>query len=401
MSNDDSKIASPKKKVGGGFFSVSAGAVDLIARTMGEEGMLAYLVLARFGWGGSDPFRTTAGVDSIRKALCISRARAEKILALLEGITVGDALHHRVVVPATVWHAGKTDLPSGAFRKGKFFLRMLPNHGEARIYIPNDFVDGYAAGKARTPIQRLARIDEDNRLDAIRLLMRLYEHLSIDDFGGSDPSQTIYQKWRDSGELEGREGVTLGRLGTAGGFMFTWSAPNTLHTKAATIYAVTDTVDETDQEKIEAVTERYWEALRALIGAGLVVKSAIVFAIDPSDGGLHPRALYRLWDFGKRERDKFDGDTVRNVNNAVSRAGLSDDYSRLSELPDFTSGLITRYGVHDFVWAAPSSKPRSVVLTVYRPKFIPMTPQVIEGLNRLGADTDKTKRALDNVNAKK
>lgn len=190
----------------GNFFSVPSEVVDLIARqTSWEDAVLGYIVLARYSQPKKNHI-TTAGAPAISNKLGMTRHKADQVLAALRCVRWGDEPHETAIVDYRIWLNASGQEPLKL--TSRYPVKVLPHHGDTRIYMPNSLVEGVGAGMENPPLMRLSEIQpKKDRLDAIRLLLKLYEAHSYLDYGGVNPS-VLHGEWLYTGSaLDGLLGL--------------------------------------------------------------------------------------------------------------------------------------------------------------------------------------------------
>lgn len=181
----------------GKFFSVPSEVVELIARqTSWEDALLGYIVLAKFSQPKKN-YLTTAGAPAISNKLGITRHKADQVLAALRSVRWGNEPHEAAIVDYRTWLNALGEEP--AKLTSRYSVKVLPHHGDTRIYMPNSVVDGLEGATINPPLMRLREIHpKQDRLDAIRLLLKLYEEHSYLDYGGVNP-KILHREWLYSG----------------------------------------------------------------------------------------------------------------------------------------------------------------------------------------------------------
>jgi len=201
----------------GQFFSVSIEALDLIAaRGGGADAVLTYLVLARHATG-KDPEEgslTSAGAFAVQNKAGLTSGRAGAALDWLQGNATGvpDGSWEPFIVPADEVRAqlGAEAVPEhlghGKNNSKCTKVRWWLNQCGEPLYLANALVDGIGAGKECPPLTRLYWQSEPDaeagitmaeaRLDAVMLLMHLYQNDRLEECGGVDPRSGLYREWK-------------------------------------------------------------------------------------------------------------------------------------------------------------------------------------------------------------
>jgi hypothetical protein len=203
QTEEDNLVETAKKAVKGHFFAVSFRAIQKIVHEGGlAEDIMSYLVLARHTQGRGEWQRmlSTSGAKAIHNKTGIPYRKAVRSLEWLE----------KAVLITPINEVTKQKLPSLPEYFGKVKTRattircVLHDFPEPLIYLANTLVDGTrGAGEKCPPLMRI--MDEipisnhfkkaETRLDAIMLLLHLYLHHELDEFGGVNPHTAIYGKW--------------------------------------------------------------------------------------------------------------------------------------------------------------------------------------------------------------
>ena len=162
-----------------GFFALDLSLVsEIVAKGGDVDHVAAYLVLCR---GAGSKSYSSHGAHSIANRTEITQSKCSKIIEWLE---VNGFI--KKCLPAKQ-HESRYELLGGK---------------QQMIYLSNSLVDGVGSGKSNPPLKRLGDIRgthfgrAETRLDALMVLLMLYQHQSLMDYGGINPSKGIYREWR-------------------------------------------------------------------------------------------------------------------------------------------------------------------------------------------------------------
>lgn len=205
---DKDVSATPKEGVKGHFFTVSLNAIQRMARQGAlAEDIMSYLVLARHtpGRGEWQRVLSTSGAKAIHLRTGIPYRRAVCSLEWLENAGF--------IIPIN--SATKQDMPDLPEHLGKIKTRattvrwFLKDFHEPLIYLANTLIDGTrGAGEKNPPLMRLMDgisintfKKSETRLDALMLLLHLYYHHELEEFGGVNPKSALYREWDHTTEV--------------------------------------------------------------------------------------------------------------------------------------------------------------------------------------------------------
>lgn len=173
-------------KSSNGFFITDLRQMDRIVEMGGgAEELMAYLVLSR----GAGRSRTvsTHGANSIAMRTGMTFYRAEQSLNWLEK-------------KGFIQKAAASDEKS---KKRQPKWNLLEAEEQQELALANALLDGVGRGKHNPPLERIYNesllgkhcVLADARLDAFMLLLRLYHHHQLADFGGVNPRLGLYREW--------------------------------------------------------------------------------------------------------------------------------------------------------------------------------------------------------------
>ena len=370
----------------GHFFSVSAVVIQLIAEhTNWADAVLGYLVLSKHV--NPESRVTTAGAPAIANKLGLTRHRADQVLAQLKEVRWGEQPTDAALVDYRVW--AETH-PEGAGKLGgRYPVKALPIYGENRIYMPNTLVEGIGAGKEAPPLMRVREIQpKQHRLDALRLLLKLYEEHSYLDYGGVNP-KIVRREWQYTGFLTDRY-MELGYRGSSP------TDSRTFHfwiiqKPSGSVLPGKLFLDQC----MDGDECRFQQAFKHLEELHLLYEVAMVFDADPlrNPGA---EAMYPLYVWDRTIREKADKDNsglgglYREALNRLDRSGLESDF-RYAIFAD--EAARTRAGTGLFVYGADSREAK--VLSVYRLKHLPLTKDTGAGFEAERLRTAAWRQSFD------
>ena len=213
--------------------------------------------------------------------------------------------------------ADDTDQPN---KKRKARWRILENPDGLELPLANSLLDGIGRGIGHPPLERIYNnvslgkhlVKADARLDALMVLLRLYLHHSLADFGGVNPRSGVFANgWRPRTTLGEKvmdlEGTNAALYEIAGGNQMVYGKFS-----AEALFYVTD---EAEREV------RFWDAFHNLSRFGFVYEAIQVWSADPEkDKKAEP--LYTLYvkDRHAREQEPY---LSREIHNAAFRLRCS------------------------------------------------------------------------------
>ncbi len=178
------------------YFQTSWQTIQRIAQATGRfEDVAGFLVLARHATGkalaGYPPYRFSgAGVNSVHEKAGMSEEAAQAVIDRLRALGV--------IRPAPA-----------EVRCCSRYARWEVMQGELDLALPHAFVDSPKMFSASTPLRRLRtavacdevyaeRLENVDpaalRLDALMVMLGIYRHTSMKDYGGLDPA-CVYRHW--------------------------------------------------------------------------------------------------------------------------------------------------------------------------------------------------------------
>lgn len=335
-----------KQSKAGGFFPLDTSVVQAIVHEGGEaEEVIAYIATAAHTQSRKpSPHRlSTSGVKAIYTCGGVPIRRAQKAMTWLtqnEFLLEADDARERYgeervplqfghsAIRPRYWVKGNQDKIENAANLPHVLLRGIPGLIDVpplkRLYeeIDTDPAEGITTSMAR--------------LDAVMLLVHLYQHHRLDKCGGVDPRGGLYRQWNIADEKdEALQDLMLNPVEDVPG------------TNAA-LYEVRGSTDVTFLKFAKAALfyvsnqddrmARFWCALRNLQSKGLMYETVAVWNADPNkDKTAEP--LYTLYIRDKYARDNGEPYLQKAVHSAVD-ALFGFEVQRLWDDEWTTPGLI-------------------------------------------------------------
>jgi hypothetical protein len=185
------------KRSSKGFFIINLCVINFIVNLGGGFAEVsAYVVLVR--GSGKKRETSTHGANSVAARTGMTYTRAEKALDWLQ--------KHKIIVKVDVTdEKPKNRLP-------RFRLLPLPVLRVKEVALANDLLDGVGRGKNNPPLARIFNeadmgrhcVIADTRLDVFMLLLCLYVHHDLSEFGGVDPRAGIYKEYESTENSYGK-----------------------------------------------------------------------------------------------------------------------------------------------------------------------------------------------------
>lgn len=360
----------------GQFFTVSVQAIEEIAsQTQFVDALLGYLVLKKSSQRGRNI--CTGGAPSIVRSLGVTRYRADEVLKSLRAVKLGEGSAQCAVVAPEVWNKATGEKVPEAI--SRYPAKVLPSYGEEQIALPNTFVDGLQDHEDCSPVRQLRAIEpKEDRLDAVRLLLKLYHHQSLVDYGGVDP-KAIHRGWHDQGSVLApfheyfSHSVKLGYQGAepeSGNRLHYWLVqPREEYILSLSLI-----------QYIGGDKNRCLKILRDLQGLNLFYEVAVVFDADPIHR-LSAEPCYPLYIFDRQARDEEfthgAGRLPLLIQGRADRSGLSKAKG-LEGLAEAVLCAEKQRGSGLFLFAATNQTAKLV--SVLRLRFRPHTEDIGAGI---------------------
>lgn len=301
-----------KVKNGGGFFILDLQQIDrIVEMDGGAEELMAYLVLSR----GTGQSRTvsTHGANSISVRTDMTFYRAEQSLTWLAN-------------SGFISKAAAASDEVSKKRKPRWIIPITPNQQE--LALSNALLDGIGKGMQNPPLARIYNelamgqhcVLPDARLDALMLLLRLYQHHHLADLGGVNPRLGLYRQWE---ETKNSNGNTIEDIAGTNAALFEIKYSSTLvfptFCNDSLFY-----IPDAGERKI-----RFGDAFHNLTKLGLVYEVIQIWSADPIKS---PKA-YPLYTLYVRDRHARESDPYlsKEIHNFALRRGCLDEYSEFSD----------------------------------------------------------------------
>ena len=355
-----------------GFFTVNLSQVDdMVRQGAGAEEVMAYLILAR---GCGKDSSTAHGANSIANRTGLTHYKAEQSLEWL--IESGHILKHEdterlIKIDHTLKH-------EGVERKKRLSRWQLtePIDGH-ELALANALVDGIGRGKDNPPLTRIYNevgmgnhcVFPDARLDALMVLLHLYRHHLMADYGGVNPRAGIFRSWQATENSTGEQVVDV--KGTNVALYEIEGSNSTMYLKFAkeALFYVADT---------EERNVRFWDAFYNLNKFGFMYEVTQVWNGDP-DKDKKAEPLYTLYIHDRHARDS-EPYLSRDIHSAAMRLGAMDAYS---EFPPTTNNYFgdseNIVGTDRFRYIA-NKKVGGFPIGIYRLRFRAATKDTGKGI---------------------
>jgi len=335
-------------KQGKGFFTVNLSLIDgMVKKGAAAEELMAYLVLARgIDKAGRYAALSTHGANSIGTRTGCTYTRATKALDWLT--------EHQFIKPI------QAELSRSKKTSHKWQLVEIP----IELPLANELADGIGRGKSIPPMERIYNQSKGKtigaaRLDTLMLLLHLYKHQELSEYGGINPKAAIYRNWElndspviGSGEsITELEGTNAALYEIQGGDNQVW----TNFSKEALFY-----IDDAAER-----SERFWDAFSNLKRLGWVYEATQIWNADPSKNS-KAEPLYTLYvhDRHARESDPYLASAINQV--AHNHFGIFYEIEGEGFCGDF------RFIAHKKTGGFP--------IGIYRLKFRPPTKDTGKGM---------------------
>lgn len=335
-----------------GFFTVSLTQVDNIVRSGGGPSeLITYLVLSR---GAGRKAYSTWGAGSCAKYTEHKHHRATKSIQWLEK------------------HGFIRDLAEDEFGKSRRKWQFLRGNNDVEVALSNSLIEGVGKGKKYPPMKRIEELPmgrhgglNEARLDALMVLLHLYAHHLIADYGGIDPRRSIYRIWRTS---ETEWGDPMTEIPDTNAAMYEICADETsVHLSFAegALFYVAD-----KEERME----RFWDAFQNLRSLGWVYLTMQIWTANPAkDDKAEPWFTLYVHDRHARETDPY---LATDIHKAGVRLGVIDGCSAFSEYVDDVNKIP---GSGKFRYIARREN-GGFPIGIYRLKFRPHTNDTGKGM---------------------
>lgn len=265
------------------YFKTSYATLQQIAKTGRFEDVAGFLVMARHATGltvaGFEPYKLSgAGINSIHEKVGISEENARGVMERLKD---GGFIKH----------------VSPDVRKSFAHARWEVVQGELDLDLPHAFVDSPKSVNATSPMKRVKESkaqphyapsltgvsDTELRLDALMLLLAIYQHTDMDAYGGLAP-QCLYRGWTIHSQIPKKDGVRWGAepAKTVSSY-FSFMSECQQHVAIAAANAKLSQVQK----------DRFWNAWNNLEGVGLIYEVVSLFDANPQTSA-HAKQLVSI-----------------------------------------------------------------------------------------------------------
>lgn len=335
-----------------GFFTVSLNQIDQIVYSGGgSEEIICYLIICR-GLGKSG--YSTWGRKSCEKYTMMTYHSATK---RVEWLLANNFISTRT-----------NPLEKAVHSKPMFLIST----GESEIALANVLIEGVAEGKNNPPIKRIGQLGlgsiggrEEAQLDVLMVLLHLYKHEIIADYGGIDPTSGLYRCWQACENAFGDmvsdiDGTNLGLHEVEGGVQQVY-----LKFAEEALFYVADSTER---------SERFWQAFKTLkTKLGWIYETTQIWTADPRK---NPRAqpLYTLYVHDKKAR-VTDPYLSSDIHSALFKLGMLDRQLEFCD-PDPDIGF-KNSGRFRFV---AEKKKGGFPIGIYRLRFRPHTRDTGKGI---------------------
>lgn len=299
----------PKLSTGKEFFTVTLSSVnELVRQGAGANELAAYLVLAR---GAGKRMKTSWSINAIANHTGQTYHRASESIDWLA--------EHGFI--------GKLDVDTNQARTKKPVWQITPSEAaftSIEIALANALVDGIGAGKGNPPLERIdTQIEMGKhglgaaRLDTLMVLLHLYSHQLMADYGGINPQAGVYKHWEAAEKQCDADGSEIFNFdGTNAAFYEIKGEQNVVYLKFAK-EALFYVIDDTERN------ERFWSAFYNLKTLKFLYETTQIWSADPSkEKKAHPLYTLYVHDQHARASDPY----LANVVNRAMINQIDPDY---------------------------------------------------------------------------
>lgn len=344
---------------GKGFFTLNLSQVDrMVQQGAGAEEVMAYLVLVR-GTSVRSRGVSTHGANSIANRAGMTHHRAEQAM---DDLAAGGYIN-------------KLNDVAEALKKRRAKWRITEAPDPLDVALANTLVDGIGRGREHPPLARIYNEVSlgkhchipDARLDTLMVMLHLYRHQSLADYGGINPRAGVFRQWVEAENSYGEKVLDI--EGTNAALYEIQGGSNTVFNKfaAEALFYVGDQ----DERHI-----RFWDAFNNLHRLGLLYEVIQVWTADP-ERNKKAEPLYTLYvsDRHARESEPY---LSRAIHAAAFRRGTLDTYE---EFPPGIGweGSGNIIGTGRFRYVA-TKKAGGFPIGIYRLRFRPHTRDTGKGM---------------------
>lgn len=360
---------------GKGFFILNLLQVErMVQQGAGAEEVIAYLVLVR-GTSARSKGVTTHGANSIATRSGMTYYRA------------GQALDWLASAGYIEQFTDDTDQPN---KKRKARWRIMENPDVLELALANSLLDGIGRGKENPPLERIYSnvslgkhlVMADARLDALMVLLRLYLHHSLADFGGVNPRSGMFRQWVATENSYGEKVINLEDTHAA---LYEIEGGSEMVYGKFSAEALFYVADESERRV------RFWDAFYNLSRFGLVYEAIQVWSANPEkDKKAEP--LYTLYvkDRHAREQDPY---LSREIHNTAFRFGALEAHIEFYDVEDGLDESRNIIGTGRFRFIA-GRKSGGFPVGIYRLRFRPHTRDTSKGMAAERRRVDEWGRCL-------
>ena len=342
------------------FFKTSYATLRAIAQAGRHEDVAGFLVLARHASGIATerfgPYKLSgAGVNSIHEKAGVSEEVARGVVERLreDGYI-------------------KPYVASREEKAARFYARWEIVQGDLDLDLPHAFVDPLKDSNSVPPLRRIrdAGICGTNytealkgasatelRLDALMVMLAVYHHTRMEDYGGLSP-HCVYRAW------EIKSQTTKGKLVRWGSEPSEDAASNSFNGVVADWMSHAPKPAKTTVSEIQG--KRFWNAWNNLVNLGLVYEAVSLYDTSPH---LNVKARFELT---LRVNDYHAG-SVHKENGDPSL--MRELELRVGTTLGFYTPAVNERGEPEAMWVMLPDK-RGAVVGVWRPRFRPSNRDV-------------------------
>ena len=268
----------------GGFFTMDLSQIDRMAgQGAGAEEIMAFLVLVR--GTARNQTASTHGANSIANRTDMTNYRAEQALHWLA--------EHEYITKV---------VRSGDGVKKQLARWQINDAIEMQeVALANTLLDGIGRGKNNPPMSRIYNevrtgghcVMADARLDALMVLLHLYQHHLLADCGGVNPRAGVFRRWEATENENGNKVEDVD--GSNAALYEIHGQENSVYLKfaAEALFYIAD-----EKER----SSRFWEALNNLQRFGFIYEVLQIWSANPErDRKAEP--LYTLYIHDRHARE--------------------------------------------------------------------------------------------------
>jgi len=335
---------------GKGFFTVALSLIDeMVKQDAGAEELMAYLILAR---GAGKRMESSWGANACATYMGRTNYRATQAINWLEEKGYISKSRQDLAIENS-----KKSMPKWIFKKAP----------DEELALANALVDGIGAGEKKPPLTRLDEIPYSKygfaaaKLDLLMVMLHLYKHQSLADFGGINPRAGIYASYEEAGHPEFSGMTQFDLEGSNASIYEIKGVGNTVYKdfSAAALFYVVDTKER---------SERFWDAFNSLKDFGWLYETIQIWDADPKRS-IKAQPLYTLYIKDKNQREsQKEPFLAYEIHKAMIKTDTFEPIYGFNFYDSF-SDLIN---AGQFRYVAPK-KEGAFPIGIYRLKFRPWT----------------------------